>query len=300
MCTLIALHRAVPGVPLVVAANRDEFLARPAEGPAVRELAGGQRVLAPLDLQAGGTWLGVNADGVFAAVTNRPVPELEPERRSRGLVVTDALRSSSAAEAAGFLAALPGGAYNPFNCFVADAERAFACVYQEAPEVSELEAGAHVIGNGEPNDRSHSKIGRILGRAEQAAKMPREGVLDALAEICREHEAGGDPRSDTCVHLGGTGWGGYGTRSSVLLMLADPDSAPDLNPEPGKTGAVAALEDVRRTREAGRLGFGPASRFLSADGAPCEAPYRDFTSLLDELSQRARTAGGEILARKAS
>jgi uncharacterized protein with NRDE domain len=286
MCTLIALHRTVPGAPLVVAANRDEFLDRPAAEPALRELEGGQRVVAPLDLRAGGTWLGLNEAGVFAAVTNRPA-SLEPERRSRGLVVTDALGSASAAEGAELLAGLPRGAYNPFNCLVADAERAFACVYEEAPQVSELGPGAHVIGNGEPDDRSHSKIGRILGRAERAARGSRETVLDELAEICREHAAAADSRGDTCVHLGG-----YGTRSSVLLMLADP--------QPVKAEAVQAAGEGLRTRETGRAGFGPASRLLSAEGAPCEVPYREFTSLLDELSQMARQAGGETVVRKAS
>ncbi|MDH5307695.1 MAG: NRDE family protein, partial [Myxococcales bacterium] len=37
MCTVIALHRCVPGFPLVLAANRDEFFERPAEGIALRE-----------------------------------------------------------------------------------------------------------------------------------------------------------------------------------------------------------------------------------------------------------------------
>ena len=41
MCTLIALHRTVPGASLVVAANRDEFYDRPAEGPALRSTPSG-------------------------------------------------------------------------------------------------------------------------------------------------------------------------------------------------------------------------------------------------------------------
>jgi uncharacterized protein with NRDE domain len=213
---------------------------------------------------------------------------MEPQRRSRGLVVSDALRAESAGEAADFLAGLPDGAYNPFNCLVADAEQAFALVYQETAQLSELEPGVHVIGNGDPDDRSHPKIGRILGRAEQVAGWPRHAVLDALAEICREHEASEDPRGDTCVHLGG-----YGTRSSVLLMLADPDTAQQ--GEPRRQARASS-----RAGEGGRVGFGAASRFLSAEGAPCETPYEDFTSLLDELSQRACQAGGELLARKAS
>ena len=70
MCTLIAIHRTVTGAPLVVAANRDEYLDRPAEGPSIHEKPGGP-VLAPRDVRAGGTWLGINPMGVFAGVTNR-------------------------------------------------------------------------------------------------------------------------------------------------------------------------------------------------------------------------------------
>ena len=51
MCTLIAIYRTVPDRWLVLAANRDEYLDRPAEGPAIRLLEKGA-VLAPLDLKA--------------------------------------------------------------------------------------------------------------------------------------------------------------------------------------------------------------------------------------------------------
>ena len=73
MCTLIVLHRCVAGRPLVVAANRDEFLARPAEDIAIRPSRTGP-ILSPLDLEAGGTWLGLSQRGVFAGLTNlRPL-----------------------------------------------------------------------------------------------------------------------------------------------------------------------------------------------------------------------------------
>jgi uncharacterized protein with NRDE domain len=75
MCTLIVLHRCIPGRPLVVAANRDEFLDRPAEGMALRTSRTGT-ILSPLDLEAGGTWVGLSQRGVFAGLTNlRPLDE---------------------------------------------------------------------------------------------------------------------------------------------------------------------------------------------------------------------------------
>jgi uncharacterized protein with NRDE domain len=245
MCTLIALHRCYPSAHLLVAANRDEFLARPASGPRVHEWRG-RRVIAPIDERAGGTWLGLNDAGVFVALTNRPTPQLDSSRRSRGLLVADALGRSSAAHAAEAALALAANAYNPFNLFVADAEHAFAVVYDEKPRVRVLAPGAHVIGNADPNDAAVPKIGRLLREAERIAGEPEPLALDALAELCRSHEAGGDNALErTCIHTPE-----YGTHSSTLLRLG-----------------------ARRESDALRF----------ASGAPCETPYDDLTPLLRAL-----------------
>jgi uncharacterized protein with NRDE domain len=243
MCTLIAFHRPDPRVPLLVAANRDEYLDRPAAGPAWAE-RGERRILAPRDLRAGGSWLGLNDRGVFAALTNRPCPSLDRSLRSRGLLVLDALAATSAREAADALAALPARAYNPFNLFVADGAEAFVAVYEGVPRVTELAPGAHVIGNADPDDRSVAKVARLLDAAEAVVAAPREWWIEGLAAVCRGHD-GATPLGAACVHHGG-----YGTRSSTLLLI-DRDPA--------------------------------HSELHFADGPPCRADHRDLTPLLDEL-----------------
>jgi uncharacterized protein with NRDE domain len=253
MCTLIVLHRRVPGLPLVVAANRDEYLDRPTEGPTLRETEAGP-IVAPRDLRAGGTWLGLNPRGLFAAVTNRPTEQPDPKRRSRGLLVTEVLGSSSVAEAARKLTTLEVGAYNPFNLFVADRDEQFAITYEEKPRVVRLSPGATVIGNADPNAAPTPKLERLEQRVEVAAESPAGEVLDALAEICRSHEDGGDPFRDACVHAGR-----YGTRSSTLISLGD------------RAGHMCLRH---------------------SDSAPCKAPYRDFTPLLHELGIEPGLAGG--------
>ena len=215
MCTLIALHRCTPGAHLWIAANRDEFLHRPAEGPALRWWSG-PPIVAPLDRQAGGTWWGLNGDGVFAALTNRPAAAQDPTRRSRGLLVTDALRHTSAAEAAAALAELPREAYNAFNLFVADRDSAFAVVYDHTPVLWSLDPGVHVIGNADPNARDVAKIRRTLERAEGVREGDSEKIAAGLEAICRTHDHGVDPIASPCVHAGG-----YGTRSSALLRLGE-------------------------------------------------------------------------------
>ena len=85
MCTLIALHRCVTGASLVIAANRDEFLERPSEGPALRSTQYGV-IAAPRDVKAGGTWLGLNGSGVFAGLTNRPTAVVKDSEDSEQLL----------------------------------------------------------------------------------------------------------------------------------------------------------------------------------------------------------------------
>jgi uncharacterized protein with NRDE domain len=211
MCTLIALHACHPEVPLAVAANRDEWLARPSAGFAVRRTAG-RVILAPSDLRAGGTWLGLNDAGVFVGLTNRP-GSLDESRRSRGLLVLSLLGAGSAAEAAEQLGRLPDAAYNGFNLFVADRKDAAVAVYEDTVAITECAPGVHVVGNADPNDRAVPKVRRNLEAATRVAEGPPDEWLDRLSTICCAHE-GEPPYGATCVHADG-----YGTRSSTLLRL---------------------------------------------------------------------------------
>lgn len=251
MCTLVALHRCTPDASLWVAANRDEYLDRPAEGPALRNGRAGALV-APLDRRAGGTWWGLNAHGVFAAITNRPTARLDASRRSRGQLVIDALCAESARAAAVALEPLGRDLYNPFNLFVADARDAFALVYDGVPRLMELAPGAHVIGNADPDARDVPKVAAALERAEAIVALPADRIADALAALCRVHEPG-DPRASTCVHHDG-----YGTRSSTLIrlgsqqdLLRHSDGPPCTSPYRDFTPLLAQLGGpaARRTGE---------------------------------------------------
>lgn len=77
-------------LPVVIIANRDEFLNRPAMEMAWWE---NSNILAGKDLLGGGTWLGLTDTGRFAMLTNVRNPELQagPNAPSRGQLVTDYL-----------------------------------------------------------------------------------------------------------------------------------------------------------------------------------------------------------------
>ena len=79
MCLLVVVSRMVPEWPLIVAANRDEQYARPADPVTV--LRERPRTLGGRDRLAGGTWLALNEHGVVAGLTNQPMQRSGSARR---------------------------------------------------------------------------------------------------------------------------------------------------------------------------------------------------------------------------
>jgi len=122
MCLVLVVWRVHRAYPCLVAANRDEFHARPTARAAW--WPDHPEILAGRDLQAGGTWLGITRTGRFAALTNYRDPE---QRRvdapSRGALVTAMLESgASVAEGLAYLREV-GAHYNGFNLIFSDGER---------------------------------------------------------------------------------------------------------------------------------------------------------------------------------
>jgi uncharacterized protein with NRDE domain len=221
VCTIVCIHD--PGRSLVVAANRDENLARGYAPP--RRLAPG--IVAGVDLGAGGTWMGATARGFFAGLTNvRPLGGPDRGKRSRGEIVAAVL---AADDPAAYLRALDPTRYNPFHLLFGDADRlrvASAPPGAAAVLVAEVPAGVHVLPNGPLDAPDFPKVARARALA---ADLPGLLADHALAAA--------DPFSSICVHTPI-----YGTRSSTMLVL-----------EPGRTASyrfapgppcVTGFEDV--------------------------------------------------------
>ena len=161
MCTLAIYFKAFADCPVVVAANRDEYLARPALPPTT--LNEKPHVVGGKDLRASGTWLGINEHGLLAGLLNRRngTTENDPKLRSRGLLCLDALRVSTAAEAARFVAAQNGRDYNPFNLLIASRDEAFVAYNRWGEiEVVTLTPGVHLLTNIDVDDFECPRISR--------------------------------------------------------------------------------------------------------------------------------------------
>lgn len=146
MCLVLLAWRTHPRHPLVLAANRDEFHARPAAPLAWWD--DGPPLLAGRDLEAGGTWLGLDRRGRLALVTNYRDPSLpKPPGRTRGELVPAFLRSDMSAEQCVREAAAGAGAYAGFSLLAMDAAGLGYVVSQPEAEWRMLEPGIYGLSN---------------------------------------------------------------------------------------------------------------------------------------------------------
>lgn len=123
MCLVAFAIGASDRWPLVIAANRDEFLARPTLPLSRWQTPSGQDIISGRDLRAGGTWMGITPGGRIAFLTNVRQASPEAAPRSRGELVTRWLEG--AGDAASFVAELEradggGAAFGGFNVVLGD------------------------------------------------------------------------------------------------------------------------------------------------------------------------------------
>lgn len=216
MCLILLSYREWPDRPLVVAANRDEFYARPALPAWYWKDA--PQVFAGRDLEAGGTWLGISTGGRFAALTNytdfqRPVAH----SASRGDLTRAFLEGRESAFE--YAAAIDGSRFQGFNLVVWDGdELVYAC--NRTGEVRVLEPGAYALANSHLDD-DWPKAARGVGALEALpADATSEDVLDILLDesegyLADGHEAESARRSTPAFLRGRE----YGTRACTAVIF---------------------------------------------------------------------------------
>ncbi len=182
MCLVIFALRAHPDYPLVVAANRDEFHARPTA--ASNFWPERPQLLAGRDLEQGGTWMGITREGRFAAITNyRDPARTAPAPRSRGELTLDFLVGSDSAPE--FLAQVAERAdeYAGFNLLLGDNDRLWYFTNSlpvNERQAQELKPGLYGLSNARL-DTPWPKV--MAGRerlAEVMAEPPGHKTLAAV------------------------------------------------------------------------------------------------------------------------
>jgi uncharacterized protein with NRDE domain len=185
MCLILIAWQAHPDYPLVVAANRDEFFARPAAAAAFWPEA--PQVLAGRDLEAGGSWLGISRAQRFAALTNyREGGRVASNARSRGALVADFLSGDTRPSA--YLAQVAARAvdYNGFNLFVADGQcLAYYANRGDSPPRL-LSPGIYGLSN-HLLDTPWPKLATAKASfAEALAELPKHGSVPSICSPTRK------------------------------------------------------------------------------------------------------------------
>lgn len=228
MCTLLLLHRPSHRWPVLIAANRDEMRQRPSSPPA-RHWPDRAHIVAGRDELAGGSWLGINDEGLVAAIMNRP-GSLGPDagKRSRGELVLEALDHAEAAVAAEALGHLDPEAYRPFNLILADPLQVFWLrsegESEGTVEAAELPPGLSMFTAHDRNDLNSARIATHLPRFEAAAVPDPDAVQwtdwqRCLASRQTAPEGGAPSAMNIDTEFG------FGTVSSALIALPAPNAA---------------------------------------------------------------------------
>ena len=142
---------------MLVAANRDENYSRPTAVPSIQ--TGKPRILCGTDEEAGGTWLGVNQNGLFVGVCARLKMMPTFISRSRGLLCKDMLRTGSSQQAVDLcLEEISTGKYNGANFIVADSEGGWAVHAGDDTHTVPLEQGLNLIADRDLNDPLDDRV----------------------------------------------------------------------------------------------------------------------------------------------
>lgn len=237
MCLIAIAYKVHPGFPLVVAANRDEFLERDAD-PA-RFWVDHPVILAGRDRKAMGTWMGVTRYGRFAAITNHRDLRRQPVHGpSRGLLVRDALLGD------------PGPDPEPMEGYNLLYGAIGALRYRSniSGADHELEPGVHGLSN--------ALLDTPWPKVERAKAVMAQVVGDAVPSVAPLFELLGDQQQASDAQLPDTGVGiatervlsairielpNYGTRCSTVIIV-DADGRVRFEERTLRTGGVVREE----------------------------------------------------------
>ena len=228
MCLAVVALRAHPRYPLVIAANRDEYHQRPTQ-PAHWWSEGW---LAGRDLEAGGTWLGIDRAGRWALLTNvREGGRRDPNAPSRGGLVTGLLAAALPIAQALPATVASGARHNGFNLLAGERDHAYWGSNRTALTRA-LDSGIHGLSNDlldtpwpkvkntkraiaawcAGGDALLAPLLAILGVREVAddAELPSTGVTLAMERMLSAPFIVSD---------------NYGTRSSTVIAIDCEDRA---------------------------------------------------------------------------
>lgn len=225
MCLISFQWQPDTDFPLILTANRDEFLHRPAS--ALHHWPEHEGVYAGQDLSQGGTWLGVHKNGRFAALTNhRDVRIAGPKSPiTRGDLVLNFLTSTVAP--LDYLKTLEDTAelYAGYNLLVGDHQQLAYFSNRSGESAKALSPGLYGLSNGLLDsawpkvDQAKQQLSQWL--IETDHQSPPTGLLSStvIANDAALPDTGIDIAMERALSCQKIILPNYGTRCSTGLIM---------------------------------------------------------------------------------
>lgn len=227
MCLIVFAWKVIPGTPLIVAANRDEFYDRPTV--AANWWDDYPQVYAGRDLQGGGTWIGITRDGRFAALTNIRAPsDKQDDAPSRGALVANYLIGRTSAQQ--YVAEITSQAhrFNGFNLLIGDGRE---LIWFSNGKEGDVRNGKPLAPGiyGLSNDALDSPWPKVVRTKAQFASLlcqgaPQEAFFEMLTDTtrasdCRLPKTGVSVEMERLLSAVMIESPSYGTRTSTVVQL---------------------------------------------------------------------------------
>jgi hypothetical protein len=226
MCTFILLYKLLEDYPVICLHNRYLGLNTKEKPP----MNWGDGVFAPYDYASGGTWLGLNRDGLMMAITNQETQKIDKPGRSRGLLSLEVLREcSSSTEAKKYLNDESiRDQYRTGNFVVADSDHAYHVLWDAVTVNREIKPGPYAVGvitrypGLELTGRSKEVFPSSESRRLRAYRLLSEfkpsnidEAVEKMMEISGDHEYG-KTQGSICWHSDK-----FKQTSSTIIALGD-------------------------------------------------------------------------------
>lgn len=190
MCTIIVLKNVHPEYPLVIAANRDEYLARRTSNAML--LLKTPRAVGGRDEKSGGTWMGANEYGIFAGITNqRTFSSADSTKLSRGDIPIEILRMRMIENAREYVEKIDPSKYNPFNLIFGNKSETWVAYGHPGVTKLVLEPvpdGISILPNDVLNSPAFSKVIRVQDLLGSALDVPFPVLLKKLQQVLGNHD----------------------------------------------------------------------------------------------------------------
>ena len=242
MCLILFAIDQHNDYPLVVIANRDEFYARPTRS--AHWWDDHPHIFAGRDLQAQGTWMGVDRMGRFAAVTNVREPGMKQDAPlSRGDLPKNFLAGDLIAQ--DYIEQLEDdmAEYAGFNLLVADDSGCWFASNRSAG-ITKIPAGFYGISNGrfdEPWPKLES--GKRALQQNLQVNLDADNLLMILAASDQAHDqalptTGVPIETERLLSSRFIKSDEYGTRASSLLLFSRQNTIHFTERNFDRTGAI--------------------------------------------------------------